>query len=80
MAKKHRGGRSRKDFARDRAKREPQIRILIVTEGSKTEPSYFLNLARELKLKSVCVHPPQRLCTNQCGQRSETGIGKRRIL
>ena len=56
MAKKHRGGRSRKDFARERAKREPQIRILIVTEGSKTEPSYFLNLARELKLKSVCVH------------------------
>ena len=55
MRQKQRGGRSRKDFARNRAKREPQTRILIVTEGSKTEPSYFMKLATELGLKSVYV-------------------------
>lgn len=55
MGKKQRGGKFRKDFARLPAKREPQTRILIVTEGSKTEPSYFMNLAKELNLKSVNV-------------------------
>ena len=40
-------------FQRDRAKREPYDRVLIVCEGSKTEPMYLAALARHCRLNTA---------------------------
>lgn len=44
------------------AKREPYPRILIVCEGSKTEPSYFLDARRTLKLSTANIEVAGREC------------------
>lgn len=45
--------RKASDFRREENKRQPYDRILIVCEGSKTEPNYFKGLRDELKLSTV---------------------------
>lgn len=40
-------------FKRRQATREPRLRMLVICEGSKTEPSYLRALVRDLKLTSV---------------------------
>ena len=43
----------RNAVARRRPKREPYDRVLIVCEGSKTEPNYFSDLARHYELSTA---------------------------
>ena len=45
--------RSRESFRRPRPSVEPRACVLLVCEGSKTEPQYFRSLQRQLKLKPV---------------------------
>lgn len=54
MAK--RKGKTRKDLARKPATRKVADRVLIVTEGEKTEPDYLKRLIQELGLTSAQVH------------------------
>lgn len=48
-----RKARSAKGFARRRLKRESYDRVLVVCEGSKTEPNYLQDLIDHLKLSSA---------------------------
>jgi len=48
MIKRH--GKKRRETQRGKEQLDEQKRVLIVTEGSKTEPSYFNSLIRELRL------------------------------
>ena len=41
------------DLARRKAKRDRYAKVLIVTEGEKTEPNYFIGLTDSLKLNSA---------------------------
>ena len=43
--------------------REPYDVVLIVCEGSKTEPTYFKNLKNELRLSNANI----RICGRECG-------------
>lgn len=43
-----------------------QDRVLIVTEGEKSETSYFSRLAIELELSGVTYNEKQRNCSNKC--------------
>jgi activator of HSP90 ATPase len=45
--------RSHKDLKRSRATRTPRDRVLIVSEGKETEPSYFTDIRRELRLSTT---------------------------
>ncbi|MGL4448682.1 MAG: RloB family protein [Shewanella sp.] len=45
--------RSSRDLKRPQAKREPYDRVLIVCEGSKTEPTYFNELKAHYGLSSA---------------------------
>ena len=47
--------RATQALARQRAKREPYARILVVCEGKKTEPNYFNGLKNDLHLNSTNV-------------------------
>jgi len=47
--------KSRKGFRRNPPFREPASRILVVTEGTKTEPIYFKALLRRLRLSNRLV-------------------------
>lgn len=51
-----RRGKSSRDTRRRPARLKERERILIVTEGSKTEPNYFRNLIRELELTTASVN------------------------
>ena len=55
MAKRKRGRLNRKDIKRNAASRDEESRVLIVTEGSKTEPNYFNRLIKELELTATSV-------------------------
>lgn len=57
MAKRNRAYRERAaaDLKRRKGKRPPHERILIVSEGSKTEPNYFTEIRRERRLSSLHV-------------------------
>ena len=46
-------GRSQNSLRRLPGKRQPRSHILIICEGSETEPNYFKALRRELRLSSV---------------------------
>ncbi|MEC4678576.1 MAG: RloB family protein, partial [Nitrospirota bacterium] len=50
---KKRKARSQKELRRQKAKRAPYDRVLIVCEGSKTEPNYLRDLRDCLKLVST---------------------------
>lgn len=45
--------RKASDFRREENKRQPYDRVLIVCEGSKTEPNYFKSLRDDLRLSTV---------------------------
>ena len=51
--------RQASELARKKAQRAPYDRILIVTEGSKTEPNYFneIRVANKLRTANVQVEP-----------------------
>ncbi|WP_037316214.1 RloB family protein [Ruegeria halocynthiae] len=50
-----RRAKGKEDFARGRAKRQERDKVLIVTEGEKTEPDYFRRLISELGLTTAKV-------------------------
>jgi hypothetical protein len=54
--------RKRSDLERRKPTIEPRERILIVCEGDKTEPYYFLGLRERLRLSAVEV----RVCGEEC--------------
>lgn len=45
--------RALRSYKRPRAKKDPYKKVLIVCEGSKTEPNYFKGLKKHLKLTSA---------------------------
>lgn len=45
--------REAKELARKKGKRPPHDRVLIVTEGSKTEPNYLTEIRQELRISSA---------------------------
>ena len=47
-----RKAKRKRDLARRKSRREPYGRVLIVCEGEKTEPHYFLQLVACLKLNT----------------------------
>ena len=49
--------RQRKHLAREKATRSGYSRILVVTEGSKTEPGYFSGMKQSLRLSTIEVLP-----------------------
>lgn len=51
--------RQRRDLERKRASRASYDRVLIVTEGTKTEPNYFKEIRNAFRLQTanVCIHP-----------------------
>lgn len=53
--KQHKRARSAKDLARRKEFRRERERVLIVTEGAKTEPAYFRKLIQELGLTTATV-------------------------
>lgn len=55
MARSSRQAKSSKDLKRRAAFRQERDRVLIVTEGSKTEPDYFRRLINELGLTTAKV-------------------------
>lgn len=58
--------RTRKNASLQRARkkpREPYDVVLIVCEGAKTEPTYFTELKKELRLSSANI----RICGRECG-------------
>lgn len=55
MGRSHRRAKTAKELRRKPASRTEPDRILIVTEGSKTEPSYFHMLTAELGLTTATV-------------------------
>jgi hypothetical protein len=55
MVRSRRQPKSRKDLKRRAAFRQERDRVLIVTEGSKTEPDYFRRLIEELGLTTAKV-------------------------
>lgn len=55
MAKSPRTPKSGGDLQRKPASRTPSYRILIITEGTKTEPQYFKLLINELKILTANV-------------------------
>jgi hypothetical protein len=55
MARSRRQPKSGKDLKRRAAFRQERDRVLIVTEGSKTEPDYFRRLIEELRLTTAKV-------------------------
>ena len=60
MAPRQSGTRTPRSRGRRPATRPSLPRILILCEGAKTEPSYFLALVRDLDLPSVSVRSPKR--------------------
>ena len=68
MAPRQPGTRTPRPRGRRPATRPSLPRILILCEGARTEPGYFLALVRDLDLPSVSVRSPKR------GQRGTTGI------
>ena len=68
MAPRQRGTRTPRLRGRRPATRPSLPRILILCEGARTEPGYFLTLVRDLDLPSVSVRSPKR------GQWGTTGI------
>ena len=50
-----RKGKTAKDYAREKANKNEPDRVLIVSEGSKTEPDYFRRLIAELGLTTATV-------------------------
>jgi len=63
MAKRRRHYRTSSSFDRRPGRKVPRSCVLIVCEGSKTEPAYFKNLCRKLRLHSTEV----RVCGEECG-------------
>lgn len=68
MARTERGitaerSRSSKDFGRKAASEEPRGKLLIVCEGSKTEPHYFDSARYEYRLSQADVV----ICGKECG-------------
>lgn len=55
MAREHRRAKTGRELQRRAAFRRESDRVLIVTEGSKTEPSYFKLLINELGLTTATV-------------------------
>ena len=60
MAPRQPGTRTPRPRGRRAATRASLPRILILCEGARTEPSYFLSLVRDLNLPSVYVRSPKR--------------------
>ena len=58
MSPKRRGYRSA-DLKRRRPRREPYDRVLIVCEGEKTEPNYFLELCAHYRLSTANIEVTQ---------------------
>ncbi|MFC3627113.1 RloB family protein [Vogesella amnigena] len=57
--------RQRKQLERKQGKRDSNDRILIVSEGSKTEPNYFNEIRRELRLPTASIEvQPSELGTD----------------
>ncbi len=65
-----RGERWAKSFARRRPTREPRARVLIVCEGKRTEPTYFIALCRDKRLTAAEVEVVQ----------SELGTNPRNVV
>ncbi len=57
-----RKARKAADLARKKASREPYPKVLIVSEGEKTEPNYFSELKDHLELSSTNI-----MVTGECG-------------
>lgn len=57
----HPKARQREQLARKQGKRASHDRILIVSEGSKTEPNYFNEIRQELRLPTanIQIHPSE---------------------
>jgi len=60
---KRRHYRTNQSFARKPGQKAPRACVLIVCEGSKTEPGYFRSLCRKLRLHSAEV----KICGEECG-------------
>lgn len=55
--------RKAKSYERKLGKKPPGMRLLIVCEGSKTEPHYFSELRQDQRLKTANI----RICGKECG-------------
>ncbi|MBV1843462.1 RloB family protein [Photobacterium ganghwense] len=53
---KKRKERKKEELKRKGSKRKPYERVLIVSEGSKTEPNYFLGAKNHFKIDSANIH------------------------
>ena len=65
MAKQHSRARSGRDTDRKRPSREPNIRVLIVCEGSKTEPHYFEALRIKYRLAATKIRVKSNISGTQ---------------
>jgi len=59
--------RTRRDLQRRAARREPYARVLIVCEGTKTEPRYFRGLRDRYRLSSANIEVTGDCGSDPCG-------------